>query len=518
MSPKWLTMARPHNDSSSLKEKLQEDFLSCKICLEPLKRPKALPCLHSFCELCLQDYARRNPGNQPGYFPCPMCRKSTQVPLSGVSGFPDNFILLSLADTIQEENWESPCDSGQRYQASPPRSLYPPSPRELRHRAYDWYFGKVSRNASEEWLLAPDYPKGTFLVRLGEMSPDTYTLSVRDCDELRGYLVKHYKIITKKMPDGKECYFISKLRPFFSLADLVKHYQESVDGLCCKLASTCAKPRSLIWAMERGKEDEFQTKRSTLHLIKKLGSGQFAEVWQAKWQGSIEVAVKMQNINCVTTAAFLDEAQILKTLQHPNILELRGVCSEKEPCYLLMEYMPHGQLSKYLRETGASLPLSQLIYIGAQIADAMAYMEKEKFVHRNLGARNILVGDNNRIKVAGFGMTKAMDDPDFNFRRGLKMAIKWMAPEVLLYNKYSTKADVWSFGIVLMEIFTFGKEPYEDKASKEAFESVRDGYRMPKPDNCPQEVYDVMLSCWQNNAHSRPSFDFLNTFLNDFES
>ncbi|CAG5131540.1 unnamed protein product, partial [Candidula unifasciata] len=100
----------------------------------------------------------------------------------------------------------------------------------------------------------------------------------------------------------------------------------------------------------------------------------------------------------------------------------------------------------------------------------------------------------------------------------LKMAIKWMAPEVLLYNKYSTKADVWSFGIVLMEIFTLGKEPYEDKTSKEAFESIQDGYRMEKPEGCPHEVYDVMQMCWQSTAHSRPSFDFLNTFLHDFES
>ncbi|XP_012945499.1 tyrosine-protein kinase SRK2 [Aplysia californica] len=510
-------MAKPHSNDSLLKEKLQEEFLSCKICLEPLRRPKALPCLHSFCELCLKDYVRRNPGNRPGYFPCPMCRKSTHVPHLGVEGFPDNFVLLSLADTIQEESWTPPGLG--HHQTSPPRSLYPPSPREQRHRAHEWYFGKVSRNASEEWLLAPDYPKGTFLVRQGEMSPDTYTLSVRDCDELRGYLVKHYQILTRRLPEsGRECYFITRSRVFQTLADLVKHYQDSVDGLCCKLASTCAKPRSLIWAMERGKEDEFVTTRSTLHLTRRLGGGQFAEVWLAKWQGATDVAVKIQNATKVTTAAFLDEAQILKTLQHPNIVELRGVCSEFEPVYLLMEYLPQGQLSRYLRDVGSNLGLTQLIYIGAQIADAMAYMEKEKFVHRNLGARNILVGEQNRIKVAGFGMTKAVDDPDFNFRRGLKMAIKWMAPEVLLYNKYSTKADVWSFGIVLMEIFTHGKEPYEDKGSKEAFESVQDGYRMEKPDFCPQEVYDVMLTCWQSNAHSRPSFDFLNTFLHDFES
>lgn len=95
---------------------------------------------------------------------------------------------------------------------------------------------------------------------------------------------------------------------------------------------------------------------------------QLPQLFSAKWHGSTDVAVKIQNINCVTTAAFLDEAQILKTLQHPNILELRGVCSQIEPVYLLMEYMPRGQLSKYLREMGTNLALSQLIHFGAQVS------------------------------------------------------------------------------------------------------------------------------------------------------
>lgn len=530
----WLNMAS-HRNSGTLKEKLQEEFLSCKICLESLRRPKALPCLHSFCEACLKDYVRRHPGGRPGYFPCPMCRKDTYIPEGGVEEFQDNFFLLSLSDTLLEdddEGWPerglldtSSSSSGslsslQTSVSSPPRHLYPPSPREQRHRNYDWYFGKVSRDASEDWLLAPGYPRGTFLVRQGEASPGTYTLSVRDYDELRGYLAKHYKIMTRRSPDHScELYYITKSRTFISLADLVKHYQDAADGLCCKLSQTCAKPRSLLWSMERGKQDEFCTSKSTLHLTKRLGSGQFAEVWLAKWNGSKDVAVKMQKMDCVSTASFLDEAQILKTLQHPNIITLLGVCCEKEPIYILTEYMVNGRLSLYLREgAGQNLTVTQLIYIGAQIADAMAYMEKEGFIHRNLGARNILVGLQNRVKVAGCGMTRTKDDPDFNFRRGLKMAIKWMAPEVLSYNKHSTKADVWSFGVVLMEIFTYGKEPYEGMPSKEAFESVQSGYRMPRPEICPPEVYDVILSSWQTNAHSRPSFDFLNTFLHDYET
>ncbi|KAK3095989.1 hypothetical protein FSP39_021779, partial [Pinctada imbricata] len=518
----WLTMARSTSNRTSLKEKLQEEFLSCKICLEPFIKPKALPCLHSFCEHCLRDYVRRHPGEKPGHFPCPMCRKDTPIPCGGIGDFTDNFLLLSLSDTLDEDedHWTIPQHSpgGVRSSThiSPPRTLAPPTPQEQHLRTYDWYFGKVSRHASEDWLLSPGYPKGTFLLRQGEAAPDTYTLSVRDCDELRGYLVKHYKIYTGRTNDSiVEFYYITPKRTFRSLLDLVTHYTVSADGLCCKLAQPCIKPRSLIWAFDRGKSDEFGTTRDTILLIRKLGSGQFAEVLAC----SREVAIKMQKKDSVTTAAFLDESQILKQLQHPNIIRLLAVSSEAEPIYLIMEYMPQGRLSMYLREgNGKDLGSTQLLWIAAQIAEGMAYMEKEKFVHRNLGARNILVGDGNVVKIAGFGMTKVVDDPDFNFRRGLKMAIKWMAPEVLLCNKYSTKADVWSFGIVLIEIFTYGKEPYDGMGSKEAFQHVQQNYRIPRPDNCPSEVYDVILTCWNANPPSRPTFDYLNTYLHDFQS
>ncbi|XP_052218900.1 tyrosine-protein kinase SRK2-like isoform X2 [Dreissena polymorpha] len=509
-------MAQSHR--GSLREKLQEEFLSCKICLEPYRRPKALPCLHSFCEHCLRDYVRRHTGLRPGYFACPMCRKDIKVPDGGIAEFQDNFLLLSLSDTLDEEEvgevWQKESISSH---LSPPRSLVPPTPFEEKLKEYEWYFGQVSRNASEEWLLSSGYPKGSFLVRQGEASPDTLTLSVRDCDELRGYVVKHYKIVTYKRA-GKDAYCITPKRMFNSIPELVNHYREKIDGLCSKLTQVCDKPRSVAWAQERGKEDGYSTPRDSVQTVKRLGSGQFADVYAGKWNHQ-DVAVKIQRPDTVKMAAFLDEAQILKTLDHPNILRLLAVCDLKEPVYLVTEFFANGRLSLYLREgQGSELKISQLIWICAQIADALAYMEKEKFVHRNLGARNVLVGYQNKVKLAGFGMTKCADDPDFNFRRGLKMAIKWMAPEVLLYNKYSMKADVWSFGVLMVEVLTYGKEPYEGMGSREAFENVQQGYRMPKPDMCPTELYDVILSCWSTNAPSRPSFDFLDTFLHDHKT
>ena len=141
----WLTMARSTNNRASLREKLQEEFLSCKICLEPFIRPKALPCLHSFCEHCLRDYVRRHPGEKPGHFPCPMCRKDTLIPPAGICDFTDNFLLLSLSDTLDEDedHWAIPhSPSGDNRlnnssHISPPRTLAPPTPQEQHLRTYE---------------------------------------------------------------------------------------------------------------------------------------------------------------------------------------------------------------------------------------------------------------------------------------------------------------------------------------------------------------------------------------------
>ena len=132
---KWT--ATHGSNCGTLRDKLQEEFLSCKICLEPIRRPKALPCLHSFCEHCLRDYVRRHPGGRPGYFPCPMCRKETLIPQGGVEDFQDNFLLLSLSDTLDEDNWEPPGVARLNHQMSPPRHLCPPSPREAHLRSYE---------------------------------------------------------------------------------------------------------------------------------------------------------------------------------------------------------------------------------------------------------------------------------------------------------------------------------------------------------------------------------------------
>lgn len=150
---------------------------------------------------------------------------------------------------------------------------------------------------------------------------------------------------------------------------------------------------------------------------------------------------------------FMQEAQVMKKMQHPNLVKLIGVCSTEMPMYIVTEFVPHGDMLSYLRRPGAEKEINRgaMLYICTQVADGMAYLELHKCIHRDLAARNCLVADELRVKIADFGMGRVIDDL-YTARTGSKMPVKWSAPESLCYNAFSTASDVWSFGILLWEV------------------------------------------------------------------
>ncbi|CAJ1050298.1 hypothetical protein LDENG_00107420 [Xyrichtys novacula] len=376
-------------------------------------------------------------------------------------------------------------------------------------QAEEWYFGKITRRDSERLLLNLQNRRGTFLVRESETTKGAYCLSVLDYDNTKGLNVKHYKI--RKLDNGG--FYITSRTQFTSLQQLVFHYRKHSDGLCHALTDVCpvAKPQTQGLA-----RDAWEIPRESLRLDLKLGQGCFGEVWMGTWNGTTRVAIKTLKPGTMSPEAFLQEAQVMKKLRHEKLVQLYAVVSE-EPIYIVTEYMSQGSLLDFLKgEAGKMLRLPQLVDMSAQIAAGMAYVERMNYVHRDLRAANILVGDSLVCKVADFGLARLIEDNEYTARQGAKFPIKWTAPEAALYGRFTIKSDVWSFGVLLTELATKGRVPYPGMVNREVLDQVERGYRMPCPAECPSSLHELMLSCWRKDPEERPTFEYLQGFLEDY--
>ncbi|KAK9403379.1 Tyrosine-protein kinase [Crotalus adamanteus] len=289
--------------------------------------------------------------------------------------------------------------------------------------------------------------------------------------------------------------------------------RDHADGLCHKLTTVCptVKPQTQGLA-----KDAWEIPRESLRLEVKLGQGCFGEVWMGTWNGTTKVAIKTLKPGTMMPEAFLQEAQIMKKLRHDKLVPLYAVVSE-EPIYIVTEFMTKGSLLDFLKEgEGKYLKLPQLVDMAAQIADGMAYIERMNYIHRDLRAANILVGDNLVCKIADFGLARLIEDNEYTARQGAKFPIKWTAPEAALYGRFTIKSDVWSFGILLTELVTKGRVPYPGMVNREVLEQVERGYRMPCPQGCPESLHELMKLCWKKDPDERPTFEYIQSFLEDY--
>uniref|UniRef100_A0A8C0LHC7 Tyrosine-protein kinase n=1 Tax=Canis lupus dingo TaxID=286419 RepID=A0A8C0LHC7_CANLU len=376
-------------------------------------------------------------------------------------------------------------------------------------QAEEWYFGKIGRKDAERQLLSPGNPRGAFLIRESETTKGAYSLSIRDWDQTRGDHVKHYKI--RKLDTGG--YYITTRAQFHSVQELVQHYMEVNDGLCHLLSVACTtmKPQTMGLA-----KDAWEISRSSIALERRLGTGCFGDVWLGMWNGSTKVAVKTLKPGTMSPKAFLAEAQIMKLLRHDKLVQLYAVVSE-EPIYIVTEFMCHGSLLEFLKDRkGQDLTLPQLVDMAAQVAEGMAYMERMNYIHRDLRAANILVGERLVCKIADFGLARLIEDDEYNPQQGAKFPIKWTAPEAALFGKFTIKSDVWSFGILLTELISKGRVPYPGMNNREVLEQVEHGYHMPCPPGCPASLYEAMEQTWRMDPEERPTFEYLQSFLEDY--
>ncbi|EAT39429.1 AAEL008777-PA [Aedes aegypti] len=364
---------------------------------------------------------------------------------------------------------------------------------------HSWYHGPISRNAAE-YLLSSGI-NGSFLVRESESSPGQRSISLRYDGR-----VYHYRI--SEDSDGKV--YVTAEAKFNTLAELVHHHSvlHEGHGLITPLLYPAPKQNKPTVFPLSPEPDEWEICRTDIVMKHKLGGGQYGEVYEAVWKRyGNTVAVKTLKEDTMALKDFLEEAAIMKEMKHPNLVQLIGVCTREPPFYIITEFMSHGNLLDFLRSAGReTLDAVALLYMATQIASGMSYLESRNFIHRDLAARNCLVGDNNLVKVADFGLARLMRDDTYTAHAGAKFPIKWTAPEGLAYNKFSTKSDVWAFGVLLWEIATYGMSPYPGIDLTEVFHRLESGYRMERPPGCPPEVYELMRKCWQWNAQDRPTF------------
>ena len=270
--------------------------------------------------------------------------------------------------------------------------------------------------------------------------------------------------------------------------------------------------------------------RDRIMYICDLGQGHFGVVVQAEAIGIkpdeeksiVAIKVLKEGASSQVKKEFFREANLMQTFDHPNIIRLFGVCIEQEPLCIIFELMELGDLNNLLRQnspkrynSSPSLSRSllqqqqfstqQLVCFSVDIAAGLEYLSQNHYVHRDMATRNCLVNSAMRVKISDFGLSQDVYTTDyFTLGDSELLPIRWMPPEAIVYAKFTTQSDIWSFGVVLWEIFSFGMQPYYSMTNEEVVKHVRDGNVLSCPDSCPAEIYDLMVDCWVMEPGERP--------------
>lgn len=421
---------------------------------------------------------------------------------------------------------------------------------------WPWHHGAISRDRAEALLSAS--PDGVFLVRESTNFPGDHTLCVRYHGR-----VEHYRVKWTTAPDNQNQRLTIDDEEFFdNMTELIQHYIKDADGLCTKLVRCLPKATqngannngvlqppypphpqqpppypptpSVTSALSSGHfQQTYSSQMSAdqtdgtiqpqdfldalwkiderdLEIRENIGKGEFGDVMLGILNGSQKVAVKILK-DREAASKFRAEASVMASLKHDNLVRLLGLVftSTGSTC-IVTEHCAQGSLLDYLRSRGRHY-VTQLnqINFAYDACCGMEYLERQRVVHRDLAARNVLISQEGTAKVADFGLARndhAPDDPADQARLQAKLPIKWTAPEALKYNKFSNKSDMWSFGILLWEIYSFGRVPYPRIPLAEVVRHVERGYRMEAPEGCPAGPYEVMRAAWHAEPAQRPTF------------
>ncbi|XP_051156812.1 tyrosine-protein kinase Fer isoform X1 [Leptopilina boulardi] len=350
----------------------------------------------------------------------------------------------------------------------------------------EWFHGVLPREEVVRLLVN----KGDFLVRETTRN-DECQIALSVCWD------GHKHFIVQTTPEG---HYRFEGPMFPSIPELIVHQLKS--GLPVTSRSGAILKTPIL-------RERWELNNDDVILLEKIGRGNFGDVYKAQLKScKTEVAVKTCKVTLPDEQKkkFLQEGRILKQYDHPNIVKLIGICVQKQPIMIVMELVPGGSLLTYLKNNKNTITQKEQLRMCKDAAAGMRYLESKSCIHRDLAARNCLVGYETIVKISDFGMSR--EEEEYIVSDGMKqIPIKWTAPEALNFGKYTSLCDVWSYGVLMWEIFSKGGSPYHGMSNSQAREQIDKGYRMPAPEGTPDEVYRLMSRCWEYDPENRPHFD-----------
>ncbi|XP_062567366.1 tyrosine-protein kinase transmembrane receptor Ror-like isoform X3 [Saccostrea cucullata] len=297
-------------------------------------------------------------------------------------------------------------------------------------------------------------------------------------------------------------------------------------------------PTYFMTSQEKSDEKKVSIKEipfERVKIIETVGEGAFGHVYKGLYYtqdcpSAKDVAVKIlkEGVSNEVKEDFEREVEIMSNFNHDNILSLLGVITKDigDTPYMIFEYMVHGDLAELLRrndpvmrksENDFKLKKADLIDVALQIANGMKYLTSQHFVHRDLATRNCLVGDDLTVKISDFGMARDVYTHDYYKIGGSRMLpVRWMSPESVKYGCFTNESDIWAYGVVLWEIYSYGRQPYYGHSNEEVVRFLDEGILLQRSEECPDTVYHIMLSCWKTDPKERHSFCRIHKHLTDF--